>query len=156
MRYTRLGRAGAQASRIALGTMNFGPVIDERESWAILDTAVEQGITFIDTADVYGGAPWGEEAGQTELILGRWMAARGIRDDLVLATKVHGTMGAGPNDRGLSSLHIRRAGDASVARLGTDRIDLYQMHHIHRDVPVDEVLDIWPGPGGRAPEAYAW
>lgn len=141
MRYTRLGRAGARVSRIALGTMNFGPVIDERESIAILDAAVEHGITFIDTADVYGGPPWGVEPGQTERILGRWIAARGIRDDLVLATKVHGTMGPGVNDGGLSSLHIRRAVDASLARLGTDRIDLYQMHHIDRDVPVDEVLD---------------
>ncbi|WP_395243952.1 aldo/keto reductase [Agromyces sp. MMS24-K17] len=141
MQYTRLGRAGATVSRIALGTMNFGPVIDADASAEILDAAVEHGVTFIDTADVYGGRPWGDEPGQSERILGEWMAARGNRDDLVLATKVHEPMGDGPNERGLSSVHIRRAVEASLQRLGTDRIDLYQMHHIDRAVPVDEVLD---------------
>lgn len=141
MEYTRLGRAGARVSRIALGTMNFGPVIGEAESFEILDAAVELGITFIDTADVYGGAPWGDEPGQTEELLGRWMTARGNRDDLVIATKVHGVMGSGVNEAGLSSLHIRRAVEASLRRIGTEHIDLYQMHHIDRQVPVDEVLD---------------
>ncbi|WP_394550786.1 aldo/keto reductase [Agromyces sp. MMS24-JH15] len=141
MEYTRLGRAGATVSRIALGTMNFGPVIDADASVEILDAAVDHGITLIDTADVYGGGPWGDEPGQSERILGDWMAARGNRDDLVVATKVHNPMGAGANERGLSSVHIRRAVEASLRRLGTDRIDLYQMHHIDRGVPVDEVLD---------------
>ena len=141
MKYTRLGRAGAQVSRIALGTMNMGPVIGEEESFAILDAARESGVNFIDTADVYGGPPWGSEPGQTEALVGRWLAARGVRDEIVLATKVYEAMGPGPNDRGLSSLHIRRAVESSLQRLQTDHIDLYQMHHIDRRVPVDEVLD---------------
>ncbi|WP_372969218.1 aldo/keto reductase [Microbacterium sp.] len=140
MQYTRLGRAGAKVSRLALGTMNFGPVIDEEASYAIMDRAVEAGVDFIDSADVYGGRPWGDLPGQSEEILGRWMQERGNRDDLVVATKVHGSMGTRPNDRGLSALHIRAAVDASLRRLGTDRIDLYQMHHIDREVPLDEVL----------------
>ncbi len=141
MQYTRLGRAGATVSRIALGTMNFGPVIDDEASFAILDEAVDAGVTFLDTADVYGGPPWGPNPGQTEELLGRWLAARGNRDDLVLGTKAHGVMGPGVNDRGLSAVHIRQAVEASLRRLGTDRIDLFQLHHIDRDVPVDEVLD---------------
>lgn len=141
MKYTRLGSAGARVSRIALGTMNFGPVIGEAEAFGILDAAIDLGVTFIDTADVYGGAPWGDEPGQTEALLGRWLTARGNRDDLVITTKVHGVMGSGENDRGLNSLHIRRAVDASLRRLSIEHLDLYQMHHIDRGVPVDEVLD---------------
>ncbi|QLD11211.1 aldo/keto reductase [Microbacterium oleivorans] len=141
MKYTRLGRAGAVVSRIALGTMNMGPVIDEEESFSILDEAFERGVTFLDTADVYGGSPWGDEPGQTEALVGRWFESRGRRDDMVLATKVYGTMGDGRNDRGLSSVHIRAAVENSLRRLQTDRIDLYQMHHIDRHVQVDEVLD---------------
>jgi len=140
MQYTRLGRAGAKVSRLALGTMNFGPVIDEDASRGILDRAVEAGVDFIDTADVYGGGRWGDHNGQSEEILGRWMQDRGNRDDLVVATKVFGSMGDRPNNRGLSAIHIRAAVDASLRRLGTDRIDLYQMHHIDREVPIDEVL----------------
>ncbi len=141
MQYTSLGRSGATVSRICLGTMNFGPVIDEAASFQILDAAVDAGVTFIDTADVYGGPPWSERPGHTEEILGRWLHQRGRRDDVVLATKVYGTMGSGPSDRGLSALHIRAGVDASLRRLQTDRIDLLQMHHIDRAVPVDEVLE---------------
>jgi aryl-alcohol dehydrogenase-like predicted oxidoreductase len=141
VKYTRLGDSGALVSRIALGTMNFGPVIGTEESYGILDLAVSHGITFIDTADVYGGAPWGDDPGQSERLLGDWMRERGNRDELVVATKAQGRMGAGPNDRGLSAVHIRAAVDASLRRLGTDRIDLFQMHHIEREVPLDEVLD---------------
>jgi aryl-alcohol dehydrogenase-like predicted oxidoreductase len=141
MEYTRLGRAGAMVSRIGLGTMNMGPVIGEDESFEILDEALERGVNFIDTADVYGGRPWGDEPGQTEAIIGRWLTSRGRRDEVVLATKVHGVMGHGPNQRGLSSLHIRRSVEASLRRLQTDRIDLYQMHHVDRSVPIDEILD---------------
>jgi aryl-alcohol dehydrogenase-like predicted oxidoreductase len=140
MQYTRLGRSGARVSRLALGTMNFGPVIDENASFEIMDRAVEAGLNFIDSADVYGGSPWGDLPGQSEEILGRWMKARGNRDDLVVGTKVHGTMGPRPNDRGLSALHIRAAVEDSLRRLDTDHIDLYQMHHIDREVPLDEVL----------------
>lgn len=141
MDYTRLGSSGAVVSRIALGTMNFGPVIGREESYGILDLAVEHGITFVDCADVYGGHPWGDRPGQSEELLGDWMHTRGNRDSLVVATKAYGAMGQGRNDRGLSALHIRAAVDASLKRLRTDRIDLFQMHHIDRDVPVDEVLD---------------
>lgn len=141
MDYTRLGSAGAVVSRIALGTMNFGPVIGREESYGILDLAVENGINFIDTADVYGGHPWGDRPGQSEELLGDWMRARSNRDSLVIATKAYGPMGPGRNDRGLSALHIRAAVDASLRRLRTDRIDLFQMHHIDRAVPLDEVLD---------------
>ncbi|MGD8169870.1 aldo/keto reductase [Herbiconiux sp. P16] len=141
MKYTRLGDSGAVVSRIAVGTMNFGPVIGAEESYRILNLAVDAGITFVDTADVYGSGRWGDHYGQSEELLGEWLRARGNRDDLVLATKVQGPMGDGPNDRGLSAVHIRAAVDASLRRLGTDRIDLYQMHHIERAVPLDEVLD---------------
>lgn len=141
MQYTGLGRAGARVSRIALGTMNFGPVIDRDASFAILDQAVEAGINLIDTADVYGGEPWGPNPGQSEELLGEWMRSRGNRDDLVIATKVHGPMGPGVNDRGLSAVHIRAGVEGSLRRLGVDHIDLYQMHHLVRDVPVDEVLE---------------
>ncbi|MBT2484403.1 MULTISPECIES: aldo/keto reductase [unclassified Microbacterium] len=141
MKYTKLGRAGARVSRIALGTMNMGPVIGEEESFEILDAAFEAGVNFFDTADVYGGRPWGDEPGQTEELVGRWLSSRGHRDEIVLATKVYGRMGAGVNDEGLSSLNIRRAVEASLRRLQTDRIDLYQMHHIDKGVHVDEVQD---------------
>ena len=141
MKFTRLGHSGAVVSRIAVGTMNFGPVIGAEESFRILDGAVDAGITFVDSADVYGSGPWGDHYGQSEELLGEWMRARANRDSLVLATKVQGPMGDGPNDRGLSAVHIRAAVDASLRRLGTDRIDLYQMHHIEREVPIDEVLD---------------
>lgn len=141
MKYTTLGHSGATVSRLALGTMNFGPVIGTEQSYDILDLAVQHGINFIDTADVYGGAPWGDQPGQSEALLGDWMRERGNRDDLIIATKAQGRMGDGPNDRGLSAVHIRAAVDASLRRLGTDRIDLYQMHHIERAVPLDEILD---------------
>jgi aryl-alcohol dehydrogenase-like predicted oxidoreductase len=141
MDYTRLGSSGAVVSRIALGTMNFGPVIGREESYGILDLAVEHGINFIDSADVYGGHPWGDHPGQSEELLGDWMQTRGNRDPLVIATKAYGPMGQGRNDRGLSALHIRAAVDASLRRLRTDRIDLFQMHHIDRAVPLDEILD---------------
>ncbi|HWS50851.1 MAG TPA: aldo/keto reductase [Microbacterium sp.] len=141
MKYTRLGRAGARVSRIALGTMNMGPVIGEEESFEILDAAFASGVNLFDTADVYGGPPWGDERGQTEELVGRWLSSRGHRDEIILATKVYEPMGPGQNDRGLSSLNIRQAIEASLRRLQTDRIDLYQMHHIDRAVHVDEVLD---------------
>jgi len=141
MQYTRLGRSSANVSRLCLGTMNFGPVVDPATSFAIMDAAVEAGITFIDTADVYGSGPFGDKYGQSEGILGDWIAARGRRDDLFVATKVHGPMGPGPNDEGLSAVHIRQAVDASLRRLRTDYIDLYQMHHIVRDASVEEIFE---------------
>ncbi len=118
--------------------MNFGPLVEEAESHKRLDAAVEQGINFIDTADVYG---WKTGQGWTEQIVGRWLAqGGGRRESIVLATKLGGPMGDGPNQRGLSAYHIRRACDASLKRLGTDHIDVYQMHHVFREVPWEEVL----------------
>src|SRR5438093_6059429 len=137
MDYARLGRTGLKVSRLCLGTMNFGPLAAEAESFAILDRALELGINFLDTADVYG---WRTGEGVTEQIVGRWLAQRaGRREQVVLATKVYGRMGDGLNDRGLSAWHIRRACDESLRRLRTDRIDLYQMHHVDRDTPWDEI-----------------
>ncbi|TMA38731.1 MAG: aldo/keto reductase, partial [Deltaproteobacteria bacterium] len=133
MEYACLGRTGLKVSRLCLGTMNFGPAAGESEGFAIMDRALEAGINFLDTADVYG---WRTGEGVTEQIVGRWLAQRaGRREQVVLATKVYGRMGDGPNDRGLSAWHIRRACDESLRRLRTDRIDLYQMHHVDRDTP---------------------
>ena len=142
MEYTRLGSAGARVSRIALGTMNFGPTTSKEDSFKILDHAVASGINFIDTANGYGSRDGRGHRGLTEEIIGEWLAARGNRDDLVIATKVHGTTGEGVNDGGLSAVHIRKAVEDSLRRLGTDHIDLYQMHHIERrGTPVDETLE---------------
>jgi aryl-alcohol dehydrogenase-like predicted oxidoreductase len=137
MDYISLGRTGLKVSRLCLGTMNFGPQATEEESLAILDRALDLGINFIDTANVYG-RKLGE--GITETIIGRWLAqGNGRRNTIVLATKVFGRMGEGPNERRLSAYHIRSACEASLRRLNTDHIDLYQMHHIDRDTPWDEV-----------------
>lgn len=139
MRYRQLGRTALQVSELCLGTMNFGPTTSEADAFAILDAAVDAGINFIDTADQYGGT---SGVGTTETIIGRWLAQDpSRRDRIVLATKVHEPMGDGPNDRGLSAYHIRRAAEASLRRLQTDHIDLYQMHHIDRRAPWQE---IWP------------
>ena len=140
MEYVRFGRTGLKVSRICLGTMNFGPLTSEPDSFEIMDKALDLGINFFDTADVYG---WQTGEGVTEQILGRWCAgSKGRRDQVVLATKVYGRMGDGPNDRGLSIYHLKRSCEASLKRLQTDHIDLYQMHHIDRDTPWEE---IWQG-----------
>jgi aryl-alcohol dehydrogenase-like predicted oxidoreductase len=137
MQYVRLGRAGVQVSRLCLGTMNFGPLTSEADSAAIMDRALEVGINFFDTANVYG---WKTGEGVTEQIVGRWLAqGGGRRERIVLATKVYGRLGKGPNDTRLSALHIRRACDESLRRLQTDHLDLYQMHHVDRDTPWDEI-----------------
>jgi NDP-hexose C3-ketoreductase / dTDP-4-oxo-2-deoxy-alpha-D-pentos-2-ene 2,3-reductase len=137
--YTRLGRSGLSVSRLCLGTMNFGAEADEQDSFAILDRALDAGINFFDTANTYGGRLG---VGATEEIVGRWLARdRGRRDELVVATKVYGRMSATVGDGGLSARHIRKACEDSLRRLQTDRIDLYQMHHIDRAVPVDEVWE---------------
>jgi aryl-alcohol dehydrogenase-like predicted oxidoreductase len=142
MPYGHLGRSGLLVSRIALGTMNFGYTADEPASAAIMDAAIEVGINFFDTADVYGGpqTPDMEKGyGISEEIVGRWLQRSGHRDDIVLATKVYQPMGLGPNDRRLSAYHIRRACEASLRRLQTDHIDLYQMHHVDRATPWEEI-----------------
>src|SRR5579864_4073904 len=138
MELTRLGRTGLKVSRICLGTMNFGPETEEADAFRIMDRALEVGINFFDTANVYG---WGENKGRTETIIGNWLAqGRGRRDRVVLATKVYGAMYDGiPNGGRLSAYHIRRACDDSLRRLQTDRIDLYQMHHVDRETPWDEI-----------------
>jgi aryl-alcohol dehydrogenase-like predicted oxidoreductase len=116
--------------------MNFGPETSESDSFRIMDRALEHGINFFDTADVYG---WRTGEGVTEQIIGRWLAQGNRRDKIVLATKVYGKMGDGPNEGRLSALHIRRACEESLRRLKTDHIDLYQMHHVDRDTPWDEI-----------------
>ncbi len=137
MQYVNLGRTGLKVSRLCLGTMNFGPQTSEPDSYAIMDKALELGINFFDTANVYG---WKKGEGVTEQIIGRWWAQGGERrDKVVLATKVYGDMGEWPNTSRLSALHIRKACDASLKRLQTDYIDLYQMHHVYRDSPWDEI-----------------
>lgn len=137
MEYRRLGRSGVKVSRLCLGTMNFGPQTSEKDSFAIMDRALELGINFFDTADVYG---WKLGEGWTEQIVGRWFAqGGGRREKVVLATKVYGRMGDWPNQSHLSAVHIKRACEESLRRLQTDWIDLYQMHHVDRDTPWDEV-----------------
>ncbi len=137
MQYAHLGRTGLKVSRLCLGTMNFGPHTTEPDSYAIMDKALELGVNFFDTANVYG---WKKGEGVTEQIVGRWLAqGGGRREKIVLATKVYGAMGDGPNDQKLSAYHIRYACDESLRRLKTDHIDLYQMHHIDRDTPWEEI-----------------
>jgi aryl-alcohol dehydrogenase-like predicted oxidoreductase len=137
MQYTRLGRTGLKVSRLCLGTMNFGVHTSEEDSHKIMDRALEHGINFFDTANTYG---WKLGEGVTEQIIGRWFAkGGGRREKTVIATKVYGKMGNWPNESGLSALHIKRACEASLKRLQTDHIDLYQMHHIHRETPWEEI-----------------
>ena len=142
MQYTQLGRTGLKVSQLCLGTMNFGPQTTEADAFAIMDRALELGINFFDTANVYGGQR-GE--GITEQIIGRWLAqGAGLtpssrREKIVLATKVFGGMGEWPNESRLSAYHIRAACDASLRRLQTDHIDLYQMHHVAREAPWQEI-----------------
>jgi aryl-alcohol dehydrogenase-like predicted oxidoreductase len=142
MSYAHLGRSGLLVSRLGLGTMDFGYRIDEPTSFAVLDAAVDAGINHLDTADVYGGPQTPDMAqgyGISEEVIGRWLQRSGHRDDIVLATKVYQPMGLGPNDRRLSAYHIRRACEASLRRLQTDHIDLYQMHHVDRATPWEEI-----------------
>jgi aryl-alcohol dehydrogenase-like predicted oxidoreductase len=139
MEYTHLGRTGLRVSRLCLGTMNFGPETDEATSFAIMDKAHDVGVNFFDSANVYGRS---KGRGATEEIVGRWLAqGGGRRERTVLATKLYGDMGEWPNEGRLSALNIRRACDASLRRLQTDYIDLYQMHHVDRDTPWDEIWE---------------
>lgn len=137
MEYTHLGRSGLTVSRLCLGTMNFGPQTSQSDSFSIMDAARARGINFFDTANVYGGELG---KGATETIVGNWFAqGGGRRERTVLATKLYGDMTDWPNEGKLSALNIRRALDASLLRLQTDHIDLYQFHHIDRDTPWDEI-----------------
>lgn len=137
MQYRQLGRSGLKVSNLCLGTMNFGARTSQADSFEILNQSVSAGINFIDTANQYGGALG---VGTTETILGKWLAEdKTRRDRLVLASKVHEPMSDDINDRGLSARHIQMACDASLKRLGVDHIDLYQMHHIDRSTPIEEI-----------------
>ena len=137
MQYAHLGRSGLTVSRLCLGTMNFGPHTKEADAHAIMDAALDAGINYFDTANTYG---WRRGQGITEQIIGRWFAkGEHRRDRTVLATKVYGTMGDGPNESRLSARHIRDAIEGSLRRLQTDHIDIYQMHHLDRDSPFDEI-----------------
>ena len=139
MDHVHLGRSGLSVSRLCLGTMNFGPETTEADSHAIMDRALDVGINFFDTANVYG---WKQGEGITEQIIGRWFAGgEGRRDKTVIATKLYGSMSDWPNDTFLSARNIRRACDASLKRLQTDHIDLYQMHHVDRSTPWDEIWE---------------
>jgi aryl-alcohol dehydrogenase-like predicted oxidoreductase len=143
MQYVNLGRTALKVSRLCLGTMNFGPLTTEEDSYAIMDRALELGINFFDTANVYG---WKRGEGITEQIIGRWWAqGGGRRDKVVIATKVYGDMGDWPNTSRLSKLHMRRALDDSLRRLQTDFIDLYQFHHVWREASWDEIWEFCEG-----------
>jgi aryl-alcohol dehydrogenase (NADP+) len=138
MQHVRFGRTGLKVSRLCLGTMTFGYQCDEETSIAIMDTAAEAGITFIDTADVYPlGAP-PELFGRTEEVIGRWLRSR--REEFIVATKCYFPTGPKPWDAGNSRKNIMRALDASLRRLGTDYVDLYQLHSWDADTPIDETL----------------
>lgn len=140
MEYVKLGNTGMKVSKITLGTMQFGWRVDEKESFAIMDRALELGVNFFDTADIY--TRWSEEsyAGKTEEIIGRWLKDRGTRDDLVLATKLRGPMSDDINNRGLSRRHVHQAIKGSLKRLKTDWVDLYQIHSFDDETPIEETL----------------
>lgn len=141
MEYRRLGRTGLKVSTICLGTMQFGWTTDEPTAHTILNKAVELGCNFIDTADIYSRWAEGNPGGVSEQIIGNWLAAGGARrQDVILATKVRGEMGSGPNDQGLSRQHILNAVEASLERLQTDYIDLYQVHWPDDETPLEETL----------------
>lgn len=141
MEYRRLGRTGLKVSTICLGTMQFGWSTDKTNAFAIMDEAAAQGVNFIDTADVYSRWVEGNDGGVSEQIIGEWLRQSSVRrQDMVLATKVRGPMGAGPNDQGLSRQHILNAVHDSLKRLQTDYIDLYQMHYPDDETPLEETL----------------
>lgn len=140
MNIKKLGRTGLKVSEICLGTMTFGNQADWETSRAIMDVADEAGVNFFDTADVY---PLGGDetmSGRTEEFVGRWLNERGARERVVLATKCRGRMGPEPNDEGLSRKHVLKACDDSLRRLGTDYIDLYQVHWPDTETPIEETL----------------
>ena len=136
MKYTHLGRTGLKVSKICLGTMNFGSYTSDEDSFKIMDNALELGVNFVDTANVYGND---KGVGYTEGLVGRWLEQGGRRDKIVLATKVYGKMGEGVNDLKLSAYNIKKACEDSLKRLKTDHIDLYQMHHVDRNTPWEEI-----------------
>lgn len=141
MNYRKLGRTGLKVSPLCMGTMQFGWSVDEADTHRILSATFEAGINFIDTADIYSKWVDGNPGGVSEIYIGNWMKKNNIpRDQIVLATKVRGEMGKSPNDQGLSRTHIINAVDASLRRLQTDYIDLYQSHWTDDDTPIEETL----------------
>ena len=136
MEYNYLGRTGLKVSKICLGTMNFGSYTSEKDSFKIMDKALELGVNFFDTANVYGND---KGVGFTEGLIGRWLEQGSRRDKIVLATKVYGKMSEDVNDSKLSAYNIRKACEGSLKRLKTDHIDLYQMHHVDRNTPWEEI-----------------
>jgi len=141
MDYRNLGKCGLKVSELCLGTMQFGWTADEDLSYLILDAAVESGINFIDTANIYSRWVEGNPGGVAETIIGKWIKRKGIkRESLVIATKVRGRVGEGPNLEGLSRAHIMAAVEGSLKRLDTDYIDLYQMHWFDQQTPVEETM----------------
>ena len=142
MEYRRLGRTGMRVSTVCLGTMQFGWTADEKTSFAVMSRAVELGCNFLDTADIYSSWAEGNIGGESETIIGKWFAGGSVkRETLVLATKVRGRMGQGPNDEGLSRAHILHEVEQSLRRLKTDYIDLYQVHFPDDETPLDETLE---------------
>ncbi|MEN8172588.1 MAG: aldo/keto reductase [Chloroflexota bacterium] len=141
MNYRKLGRTGLKVSTLCLGTMQFGWTADESLSHKILDAAFDKGINFIDTADIYSSWVEGNPGGVSETIIGKWLKKNpALRDQVVIATKVRGQMGDGPNNQGLSRAHIFNAVEASLRRLGVETIDLYQTHWPDEATPIDETL----------------
>ncbi|HAX69721.1 MAG TPA: aldo/keto reductase [Anaerolineales bacterium] len=141
MNYKKLGRTGVKVSALCMGTMQFGWSLGEEDSHRILTATFESGINFLDTADIYSKWVDGNPGGISETYIGNWMKANRIRrDQLVIATKVRGDMGRGPNDEGLSRAHIMSAVEASLRRLQTDYIDLYQSHWTDDDTPIEETM----------------
>jgi aryl-alcohol dehydrogenase-like predicted oxidoreductase len=138
MKIKRMGRTGLKVSEICLGTMTFGKQVDEKTSFAVMDTAVEHGVNFFDTADAYPLGGGRDTLGRTEEIIGKWL--KGRREEIVLATKCFNPTGPGPNDRGLSRKHVFAAIEGSLRRLQTDYVDLYQLHAPDADTPLDETL----------------
>jgi aryl-alcohol dehydrogenase-like predicted oxidoreductase len=141
MEYRSLGRTGLRVSELCLGSMQFGWTADEETSFTILSAAVDAGINFIDSADIYSRWVKGNPGGVSEEIIGKWIKKSGIpRSDIVIATKVRGSMGPGINDEGLSRIHIMKAVEDSLRRLQTDYIDLYQTHWVDDNTPIEETL----------------
>lgn len=141
MEYKKLGRTGLKVSPVCMGTMQFGWSVNEADTHSILSATVDSGINFIDTADIYSKWVDGNDGGVSETYIGNWMKKDKIqRDQIVLATKVRGEMGRGPNDQGLNRVHIINAIEASLRRLQTDYIDLYQSHWTDGDTPIEETL----------------
>ena len=141
MHYKNLGRTGLKVSELCLGTMTFGWTSDEKNAYAVFDAAYDAGINFIDTADVYTSWAQGNPGGVAETYIGNWLtASKKPRDQIILATKVRAKMGDGPNDEGLGRVHMMQAVEASLRRLQTDYIDLYQSHSPDDTVPIQETL----------------